>query len=300
MGAVPGAAPPLWLRLAPVIFVGLWSGGYAAAKIGLAHADPFTFLALRYVCALTLLVPLALVLRPAWPSTSREWQHLLVGGLLIQSCYFGFSYLSFWLGVSAGAVALIVSLQPILVGLLAPAMVGERVGLTRWIGLALGLAGAALVIFARSEVEATSLTGVAFAVAALFSMTFATLLEKRSGVSVHPVMTNLVQYGVGIAAIAPLALTLEPMRVDWTPDFIAVLAYLVIGNSLIAITLLLAMVRHGEASRVSALLFLVPPLAALIAWVLIGESMPPLAWAGFGVAAAGVLIATRSPVPAKA
>jgi drug/metabolite transporter (DMT)-like permease len=59
-------------------------------------------------------------------------------------------------------------------------------------------------------------------------------------------------------------------------------------------TLLLAMIRAGEASRVSALFFMVPPMAAVIAWVLLGEAMPPVAWAGMAIAAAGVLIATRN------
>lgn len=58
-------------------------------------------------------------------------------------------------------------------------------------------------------------------------------------------------------------------------------------------TLLLAMIRAGEVSRVSALFFLVPPLAALIAWVLIGEVIPLVAWPGIIIAAGGVYIATR-------
>ena len=88
----------------------------------------------------------------------------------------------------------------------------------------------------------------------------------------------------------------EAMAVDWTADFVASLAYLVIGNSLIAITLLLAMIRHGEASRVSALFFLVPPGAALIAWAVIGEAMPAVAWAGMALAAVGVALVGR-PAP---
>jgi drug/metabolite transporter (DMT)-like permease len=124
-------------------------------------------------------------------------------------------------------------------------------------------------------------------------MTAGTLYEKRFGLHHHPVTSNTVQYLVGFLLVMPLALSVERMEVDWTPDFAVALAYLVIGNSLIAVTLLLAMIRHGEAARVSALLFLVPPMAALIAWGLIGEVMPPAAWAGMVVAAAGVALATR-------
>jgi drug/metabolite transporter (DMT)-like permease len=90
-----------------------------------------------------------------------------------------------------------------------------------------------------------------------------------------------------------LAWALENMRVSWTGPMIAAMLYLAVGNFLISVTLLLAMIRRGEASRVSALFFLIPPIAALIAWLLIDEAMPPLAWLGMALAAAGVAIANR-------
>jgi drug/metabolite transporter (DMT)-like permease len=127
-------------------------------------------------------------------------------------------------------------------------------------------------------------------------MTAGTLYEKRFGVAQHPVTSNLVQYAVGLAVVLPLAWAVEGMQVSWTGPMVGSLLYLAIGNSLVAVTLLLAMIRRGEASRVSALFFLVPPIAAVIAWLLIGESMPPIAWLGMALAAAGVAIANR-PIP---
>ena len=286
------AATPVWLKAAPLLFLLLWSGGFAFAKVGLEHAPPMTFLALRYWFALLVLLVVLAIVRPPVPRRARDWGHLMVVGALVQGLYFSLSYFGFWYGVTAGTLALIVSLQPILVGLLAPQFVAERVGLARWLGLVLGLIGAAMVIVARSEIEVTSAVGLLCAAGALLSMTAGTLYEKRFGLHHHPVTSNTVQYLVGFLLVLPLALSVERMEVDWTPDFAVALAYLVIGNSLIAVTLLLAMIRHGEAARVSALLFMVPPMAALIAWGLIGEVMPPAAWAGMVVAAAGVALAT--------
>jgi drug/metabolite transporter (DMT)-like permease len=287
------AATPVWLKAAPLLFLLLWSGGFAFAKVGLEHAPPMTFLALRYWFALLVLLVVLAIVRPPVPRRARDWGHLMVVGALVQGLYFSLSYFGFWYGVTAGTLALIVSLQPILVGLLAPQFVAERVGLARWLGLVLGLIGAAMVIIARSEIEVTSAVGLLCAAGALLSMTAGTLYEKRFGLHHHPVTSNTVQYLVGFLLVLPLALSVERMEVDWTADFAVALAYLVIGNSLIAVTLLLAMIRHGEAARVSALLFLVPPMAALIAGGLIGEVMPPAAWAGMVVAAAGVALATR-------
>ncbi len=88
-------------------------------------------------------------------------------------------------------------------------------------------------------------------------------------------------------------LLLEPMQINWTWQFSVVMVYLVLGNSVIAVGLLLAMIRAGDVSRVSALFYLVPPLAAVIAWFTLGEAMPPLAWLGMGLAAVGVRVATR-------
>lgn len=286
-------ATPLWLRLAPALFLLLWSCGFVFLKLGLQYADPLTFLALRYACVVALLIGPCLWLRPAMPHGIAPWLHLAMIGLLIQAGYFAFTYLSLKLGMSAGAVALVTSQQPILIGLLAPIIAGERVDRVRWAGLALGVTGAALVITAKSSVQMSSALGLMFAVLALLAMTGGTLWEKRFGAPVHPVLANTVQYTVALVVTAPLAWLLEPMHVQWTAGLFGSLAYLVIGNSLIAITLLLAMIRHGEASRVSALFFLVPPVTAVIAFVLLGESLPLMAWPGMAIAAAGLYLVMR-------
>lgn len=293
IGASDRGGKPGWLRAAPALFLLLWSSGFVFLKLGLRDADPLTFLALRYACVVALLAGPFLWLRPAMPRTRRAWLNLIVVGLLLQAGYFSFTYLSLKLGMSAGAVALVTSQQPILVGLLAPVLAGERVGALRWVGLALGAAGAVLVILARGSVAIASPWALAFALLALACITGGTLWEKRFGTDVHPVGANLVQYAVGLAVSAPLAFALEPMHVHWSAGLAGSLAYLVICNSLIAISLLLAMVRHGEASRVSALFFLIPPATSLIALAVLGETIGALAWPGMALAAAGLYLVMR-------
>lgn len=287
------APRPLWLAAAPVIFLTLWSAGFAVAKLGVEHAPPLTLLALRYGLAVAVLLPVALVLRPPLPS-ARAAADVAIVGFLIQVVYFGLCYLAFRAGVSAGGVAIVVCLQPILVALAAPRFVGETVGPRVWAGLALGLAGAALVILGRSAVAAENLWGVALTVGALFGITGGTLWEKRHGRGHHPVVANLIQYAVGAVCTLPMALLLEDVTaIRWDGTFVAVLAYLVLGNSLLAISLLMAMIRAGEVARVSALFYLVPALSALIAWPMLGEAMPPVAWAGMALAGLGVTLANR-------
>jgi drug/metabolite transporter (DMT)-like permease len=282
------------MKAAPAIFLLFWSGGFAAGKVGLGYSGPLTFLTVRYALVLLILLPLVLIMRPPLPRTPAAWGHLAVVGFLIQGLYFSLGYLALAMNISSGAVALIVSLQPILVALAAPRISRERVGRWAWIGLGLGLAGAALVILARSAVESLPMLGVLAAIGALGGMTIGTLYEKRFGITQHPVTANTIQYAAGLLTTLPLAFLLEDRTVQWSLPLGLSLLYLIVCNSLIALTLLLMMIRSGEVSRVSALFFLVPPMAALIGWLLLDEQMPPLAWVGFALAAAGVAIATRA------
>ncbi|MBI1170137.1 EamA family transporter [bacterium] len=284
---------PIWLAAAPVIFLLLWSAGFGVAKLGLMHAQPLTLLALRYVLVLAALLPVALVVRPPLPRTWRAAADVAVVGFLIQVAYFGLCYVAFKSGVSAGAVSIIVCLQPILVALAAPGLVGETLSRRGWLGLALGLAGSAVVILARSKIAAENPFGLACTVLALLGITAGTLYEKKYGVAHHPVTANLIQYTVGAAFTLPLAIATESLQIQWDWEFVWVMAYLVIGNSLLALSLLLAMIRAGAVSRVSALFYLVPPLSALFAWPLLGEVMPPLGWLGMALAATGVAMASR-------
>lgn len=286
----------MFWRFAPVIFLLLWSSGFSFVKLGLPYAEPLTFLALRYAIAVLLLMPLYAWLRPPLPRVRKQWVPLIVTGLFIQSLYFGLMYMSLKLGASAGAIALIMSLQPILVAVVAPLLLNEKVGKIRWLGLTIGLIGAAIVIVAKSRIESTSMVALSFAFGALAGITAGTLYEKRFGQEIHPITANFIQYVVGFISILPLALILEELRVEWSTNLVISLSYLVIANSLIAISLLLGMLRRGEASKVASLFFMIPPLAAFVAWIMLGETMPILAWLGLAFAGIGVLIVQKSGI----
>lgn len=282
------------LIAAPIVFLILWSAGFAVAKIAVTHAAPLTVLALRYGLVLVLLIPVALVMRPRFPD-ARGALDVAIVGFLIQVVYFGLCYVAFKSGVSAGAVAIVVCLQPILVALVAPRLVGERISPKGWLGLGLGLLGAGLAIAGRSAIAAENAFGVGLTFLALLGITAGTLWEKRFGVSHHPVAANLIQYAVGAAFCIPAALLSEDTTINWSPEFLWAMAYLVVGNSLLAMSLLLAMIRAGEVARVSSLFYLVPALSALCAWPMLGEEMPPLAWAGMALAGLGVALVSRKP-----
>ncbi|MFN3449003.1 MAG: DMT family transporter [Roseococcus sp.] len=288
------AAPrPAWLVIAPYAFVTLWSGGFTAILLCLPHVEPLTLQVLRYAAVVAILLPLWLALRPPWPDRAAL-AHLCRMGLLVQFAYFASMNLAMKAGMGAGPIALLIGLQPVAVAVLAPRVAGDPpLDARGWAGLLLGLAGAGLVIVSGSGFRNFGWVGLFFALAALACMTAGALLERRSGRATHLVTANLVMCGVALLATLPLAALLETMRVEWAPGLFAGLAWMVFVNSLISLSLLFAMLRHGEAARASSVFFLVPPLAALIAWFVLGEAMTPLAMAGTAVAAVGVALVVR-------
>ena len=283
----------IWLALTPTIFLVLWSAGYVVAKVALVDAAPMALLALRFAAVISIMAVLFVILRPPLPKTTRNWLHLGFVGFLMQSIYFGMAYFAFVNGLAAGTAALIFSLQPLLVALLAPRWTDENVNWAQWLGLAIAMTGTFVVIIARLEIGPPPFVGFGFAALALAGITLATLWEKRFGLSHHPVTANLVGYSAGLLGLLPFLSWSDIAAVNWTPSFYYAFAYLVIGNSVIAVGLLLAMIRAGQVSRVSTLLFLVPPSAAFIAWITLGEPMPLFAWVGLIISGAGVYLATR-------
>jgi len=281
------------IKLAPWLFLLLWCGGFTVAKIGFTGAEPFTLLSIRYCCVVALLLPILFWLKPEKPGSWRQVAHIAWVGFLIQVVHFGCVWLAMHRGGSAANVALITSLQPILVALLVPSLANEKVSLVRWLGLLLGLTGCVWVILSNNALGTISTFVVTFSVLGLLGITIATVWEKRFAVSQHILISSLIQYSVGAACVIPVAVLTETMQVEVTPRFVFALSYLVVCNSILAISLLLLMIREGEVTRVSSLFFLVPPGTAVIAWIVLGERMVPMAWVGMAIAVVGVWLVGR-------
>lgn len=207
-------------RFAPAAFLLLWSTGFTVAKVGLAHAEPLTFLALRYALVVAALLPALALVRPPLPRGARAWRDLATVGLLVQFGYFALNWGALAAGAGIGVAALAASLQPVLVALLAPLAGGTRMRGRAWLGLVFGVAGAAVVIAAHSGLARPTPLGVVLAVASVTSMAVGTLWEKRTASSgVHPLAAASVQYLVGLVASFAAAALFETMRVQWTADF---------------------------------------------------------------------------------
>ena len=291
------AAPsPLFDRFAPLLFVLIWSTGWIVARYSAEYADPLTFLCVRFGSAGLLLLGLALAARAPFPKTRRDWLHALISGVFLHGVYLGGVWWAIRAGLPASVSALIAAVQPIATALLAPALLGERGSWRRALGVVLGLVGLVLVLWPKlsaANIGAGSLTIIGVNILAMLGATAGFFYQKRFVPAGDLRAMAGVQYVGAFAIVLPAAFLLEPMHIEWNWTMVLVLAWSVLALSIGAIWLLLLLIRHGEVSRASALIYLVPPTAAAQAWLLFGETLNALQLAGMALTAAGVAIASR-------
>ncbi|HTH59000.1 MAG TPA: DMT family transporter [Paraburkholderia sp.] len=295
----------MFASLAPAVFVVLWSTGFVVARAIAPYADPNLYLLARFGGTALLFAAAALVARVRWP-TGRELGKHLVAGALLQGVYLGAGYWAVAQGLSAGVMALLGALQPLLTAALAARLFGETLSPRRWAGMALGLAGVVLVLAPKLGAAAQTVTAAApgtikapswlvvtVAVAAVCAITAGTLYQKTSLAQADIRSASAVQnFGAAVVA-ALLAMALGEQRWIASPTLWLSLGWGVLMLSGAGVTLLVWMVRRGDAARATALLFLAPPLAALQGYLGFGETLLPVQIGGFVLALAGVTIARR-------
>jgi drug/metabolite transporter (DMT)-like permease len=282
---------------APLLFVVLWSSGFIVARLVAPHADPLTFLSARYVIVILLLALIAFWSRAPWPKTPAEIGSNIVAGILLHGLYLGGVFWSVKHGLPAGIAGLFSGLQPLLTALLAKPLLGEDVGLRRWAGILLGFSGAALVLTPKLGAVEGAIPAMALGVAAVafIGFTLGTIWQKRTGAQMDLRTGNVVQFTAALIPTALVAWLIEDGKFDMTAELFAGLFWSVAGLSIGAIMLLLVLIKRGAVVQTASLLYLVPPVTALMAWIGFGETMTPIQIGGMVLAAFGVALATRGP-----
>lgn len=279
-------------RLAPFLFVLLWSTGFLGAKLGLPHAAPLAFLLVRYLLVISLMASLALLWRAPWPRDGRQWFHIGVSGLLVHALYLGGVFMAIGEGLPAGVASLVVGMQPLLTATLAGRLLGETVMPRQWAGLLLGFAGVTLVVGNKLG-AGFGLDALWPAVAALIGISAGTLYQKRFCPHFDWRTGSVAQFLPTALVTGAVVFAQDSFRIDWTGEFVFALGWLVLVLSLGAISLLNWLIRHGSAVNVASLFYLTPPTTALLAWLLFGETLTGLALAGMALAVWGVYLARR-------
>ena len=289
--AQPGNAAHARRQLAfPALFVLLWSTGFVAAKYGLPYAPPLTFLLYRFALVAALMTVVALATGATWPREARQIGHVAVAAWLVHGAYLGGVFLSLAGGMPAGISAMLVGLQPILTALIARAWLGERVVPRQWLGLVLGLAGVWLVVRGKASFNG-DLSGLLPSAIALVGISVGTLYQKRYCTRIDMRSGAVIQFSACALVYLPLVLLFEGTPVRWTHEFIFAIGWSVVVLSVGAISLLYWLLRHDAASSVARLFFLVPPVTAVMAWLIFGEALDAMAIAGMALIAVAVALA---------
>jgi drug/metabolite transporter (DMT)-like permease len=275
-------------------FVSVWGSGFLATKIGLQYAAPFTLLALRFAFGVALLVPVVLVVRPRWPASRAELGHVVVAGLLMHTVSLGGSHYAQYLGLSAGITALLLSAQPLLTAVFASHWLHERLAPAQWSGVFVGLAGVALVVWHKIDVHAMTAGSLVAVSASLAAITVATLYQRHFCAGVDLRGATFVQFVANLAVLAPLAWAVEGAAVRWTWQLAASIVFLVVLASILATNALHTLMRHGQATRVTSLMYLTPILAVVLEYLVFGVVPTGMSAAGIAVTCLGVaLVAWR-------
>jgi drug/metabolite transporter (DMT)-like permease len=274
-------------------FVILWCTGYPAARIALDHFAPFTLLTARFGGAGLIYAVLALVSGAAWPR-GRAAVHSAVVGSLTLALQFGALYFAVGLGVNVGMIALVIGTMPIVTAVFG-LFLGERAQPLQWLGFAFGFAGVALAVSEGLGGTAQAVGPGAFiaVLCGLLALSVGTIYQKRFALEVDMRSGLALQHLVAAALLLPFA-AYEGFRFDHSEASIASLGWVIGINSMAAFGLFFVLLRRGAVNQVAALFFLMPPVTALIDFVVLGDRLTPLKMAGVAAAAFGVYLATRT------
>jgi drug/metabolite transporter (DMT)-like permease len=281
------------LPLYITVFCLLWSFAFIAGKIGVTDCPPLILLAARFLAAGILILVIAAFRRDASPLSWREVVVFGILGVANNALYLGLGYTGLK-SVSAGLGGLIVSANPVFTAALAAMFLGERLTWRKVAGLLLGIIGVAMIVWHRMSVGTDSLHGILFTLASLASIVAGTLLFKVLAPKGSLWIGNGVQNLAAGIVLVPFAYTLADVG-DIVPSarLAGAFAFLVLGGSILAYLLWFHLLKVCGATAASAYHFLMPPLAMLFAFLVLGEHVEPRDLLGVIPVALGIYLVTR-------
>jgi len=294
---MPGHA--LFIRVAPLLFVALWSTGFIAAKYSMENADPFVFLCLRMTITAVILLFILWLTKSTLPRRLFDYRHDMVTGVLLHCCYLGFLFWPIKNGMPSGIVAIIIGIQPILTTALATLYIGESLNLRKAAGLLLGFIGVTVVVLGKFGLDLNASDSlewfyIGLCILSLIAISVGVFYQKKFCSQSHLLTATMMQYFAAAIATALFAVLFgESWQVNWTPGFALALSWQVFGLSIGAVVLLMAIIRLGEAGRVSSMFYLVPPLVVVEAHFLFGETLGLLSIFGMLLCIVGVYFVNR-------
>ena len=280
------------INLFPLFFVFFWSSAFVSGQIIVQSASPFASLSFRFIIVALGFLLFSYILRENIFVKSSLILQSAVTGIFFHGFYLGGVFFSYSVGLSATLSALIVGLQPVLTNILSGPILKEKVTITQWIGILLGLIGTILVI-GLDIGKTIPLLGIIASIVALIGATTATIWQKKFTNKLSLTVNNFYQAIAAATFLFIVSILFEISYINFTTSFILSMSWQIIMVSFGAFTILMYLIKIGSASKTSNLFFLVPPTTAVMAWIVLEEQLLRNDLIGLLLAALGVYIATR-------
>ena len=280
---------------AAIFFIFLWASAYVPSKIASTESQPLWFLASRFAVAGIVLVCIALALHRRFPRTRRDWALAVMLGVLANALYLGLTYTALAHHLSSGMGAIVASLNPLVLAIVAPRALGEALGARKAFGLALGFGGVLLIVAARTGTGTAAPLDVLLAFGGVCASVASTVLFKRFAAGADLLALSAVQMLAASAVLVPVALVIGGLpHVRVTPQLAISFVYLVLVLSVGATLLWFWLLERGEASRVSAYYYLTPAFGLGLSALLLHERIAPHDLVGLVAIAAGIVMVQRA------
>jgi drug/metabolite transporter (DMT)-like permease len=271
----PRPASPLAVGVAYAIVCVVWGSTYLFIKLGVEVLPPYLLGGVRFSIAGSILVAACLVMGrplPDWGTFRRA----AVVGILLLVIGNGLLNLSEQ-HLSSGLAALLVASFPIWTVLIARfGKGGERLGPSGWAGLAVALAGVAILVRPFEYGVESSWTGVAAALTASFMWAIGTVYARRSLAGADPIGASAVETIVAGPLMLGVHVALERGEpVAWGGQAWLAIGYLALVGSLVGFTAFVFITAHMTSSKVGTYAYVNPVVAVLLGWLVLEE---PVTW----------------------
>ncbi|WP_119068709.1 DMT family transporter [Rubrobacter indicoceani] len=279
------------------VLIALWGSSFAVVKVGLEVSPPLLFAGLRAMVGGAVMLLVARMFGGK-PNFRRNAGAFVALTLLNVVFFIGFQTFAI-MSLPSGLAAVLVYLQPVLVGLLAWRFLGEGLSGVKVSGLLLGFFGIAVVSLGglASGVGGTTASGVLFGVLSAFFWACGTVYFKRVQDRVSPLWSVAVPFFAGGVMLSLLGLLTESVSdVELGAVYLGSLAYSSLAGISASWLIWFALVGAGEASRVSAYIFAVPLSAVVVGVVVLGEELHASLVFGGALVLLGIYLVNRSPV----
>lgn len=295
--------PHYFIKSIPLIFVFLWSTGFIGAKFGLPYIEAYSFLTIRFVLVLAILLAIIIGFRVKFFAKISEIIEVLVAGGLMQGVYLLGVFSAIQYGLSAGLTALIVAMQPIFTALIVRRIFHEYLAPRQWFGVVLAFIGVSMVVshkIMETEIEfGLSYEGLGLAIMALLAITIGTIYQKSHKSQMPPSTVNFWQNVGAIIVVAPFAIIYDSGEIEWSNELLFSMGWLVLVLSIASYYLLILLIKNNSTNKTVSLFFLVPGLTAIWGWLFFGETLGWFEILAIVIASLGVLLARAETKPAE-